>query len=291
MSGTILPHVLPSVLVLGADRELGRGVVAAAAIHRPIIVAGTDADALEALRRLHPDADMTLVAGNSRTDADASALADAVRALDRPLAAVIAAIVAPSLRGRVLDQPVDALREALDQTLIAHIAAARHRLPLLKRCDRSGGYVMLGGPGGRAPWAGYGHRSVANAALRMLAQVLHNEAMTQSLRLQLLCAEDLVGDDSQVYPDKHPRPDEHTHSEHAQPERIPTARVIGSKALSLALCDRCTEATRAVVDDRAHAPACTAPPSAHRAMTEARALLCRVPSSKKTSLSPQDPLP
>ncbi len=242
MNGTIIPKVLPSVLVLCADRELGRGVVAAAAaIHRPIIATGTDTDALDDLRRLHPDADLTLVAGDCRTDADASALADAVRALDRPLAAVIAAIVPPAFRCRVLDQPADALRDALDQTLIAHAAAARHLLPLLKRCDRGGAYVMLGGPGGRAPWAGYGHRSVANAALRMLAEVLHNEAMTQSLRLQLLCVEDLI-DNNQAHTD-----------EHNHPERLPTARVIGSKALSLALCDRCTEATRAVVDYRAQA--------------------------------------
>lgn len=280
MNGTILPQVLPSVLVLGADRELGRGVVAAtAAVHRPIIATGTDIDALEGLRRLHPDADLTLIVGDCRTDADASALAEAVRALDRPLAAVIAAIAPPSFRGRVLDQPVDALRETLDQTLIAHAAATRHLLPLLKRCDRGGAYVMLGGPGGRAPWAGYGHRSVANAALRMLAEVLHNEAMTQSLRLQLLCVEDVFDDGA-------------LHSiEPAHPERLPTARVIGSKALSLALCDRCTEATRAVVDYRAQAPACAAPPSAHRALTEARALLRRVSSIKKTSPSTQDPLP
>lgn len=279
MSGTIISQVLPSVLVLGADRELGRGVVAAAtAIHRPIIATGIDADALDGLRRLHPDADLTLVAGDCRTDADASALADAVRALDRPLAAVIAAIVPPTLRGRVLDQPVDALREALDESLIPHAAAARHLLPLLKRCDRGGAYVMLGGPGGRAPWSGYGHRSVANAALRMLAEVLHNEAMTQSLRLQLLCVEDLVGDDSRGLPD------EHSHAEHP-----PTARVIGSKALSLALCERCTEATRAVVDYRAHAPACAAPTSAQRAMVEARALLRRVSSPKSSPSSLQDP--
>lgn len=279
MNGTIIPQVLPSVLVLGADREPGRGVVAAAtAIHRPIIAAGTDADALDGLRRLHPDADLTLVAGDCRTDADASALADAVCALDRPLAAVIAAIGPPALRGRVLDQPVDALREALDRTLIAHAAAARHLLPLLKRCDRGGAYVMLGGPGSRAPWAGYGHRSVAGAALRMLAQVLHDEAVTQSLRLQLLCVEDLVFDDGQGHA-----------AEHARAESLSTARVIGSKALSLALCDRCTEATRAVVDYRAHAPACDTPPSAHRAMVEARALLRRVSCLKPSPSSLQDP--
>ncbi len=211
------------------------------------------------------------------------ALADAVRALDRPLAAVIAAIVPPAFRGRVLDQPVDALREALDQTLIAHAAAARHLLPLLKRCDRGGAYVMLGGPGGRAPWAGYGHRSVANAALRMLAETLHNEAMTQSLRLQLLCVEDLVCDDGRSLPDAR------THSGQAHAGHPPTARVIGSKALSLALCDRCTEATRAVVDFRVHASACTAPPSAHCALTEARALLRRASSLTPSPSSLQDP--
>ena len=279
MNGTITPQVLPSVLVLGADRELGRGVVAAAAaVQRPIIATGTDAEALDGLQRLHPDADLTLVAGDCRTDADASALADAVRALDRPLAAVIAAIVPSALRGRVLDQPVDALRGTLDQTLIAHTAAARYLLPLLKRCDRGGGYVMLGGPGSRAPWAGYGHRSIANAALRMLAEVLHNEAMSMSLRLQLLCVEDFVSDDGPMLA-----------TEDSHHERAPTARVIGSKALSLALCERCTEATRAVVDYRAHAPACAAPTSAQRAMVEARALLRRVSSRKTSPSSLQDP--
>ncbi len=273
MSGTIAPPYLPPVLILGADREAGRGVVAAAAgIRRPIIAAGNDPEALEGLRRLHPEAALTLIVGDSRDDADATRLASAVAALDRPLGAVIAAIAPPSLRGRVLDQPADALRDALDQALIAHAAAARHLLPLLKRCDRGGAYVMLGGPGSRAPWAGYGHRSVAAAALRMLAEVLHNEARTLSLRLQLLCVEDPLDDEASPL----------------------TARVVGSKALSLALCERCTEATRAVVDFRTHASACPSPPSAHRALADARALLRRLssPNASSNASSPsKDPTP
>lgn len=268
MNGTISPPILPSVLVLGADREFGRGVVAAAtAIHRPVIATGADADALADLRGRHPDADLTLIAGHSRNDDAAMTLAAAVRALDRPLAAVIAAIVPPAQRGRVLDQPVDALREAIDQSLIAHAAAARHLLPLLNRCNRGGAYVMVGGPGSRSPWAGYGHRSVAAAALRMLAQALHNEAATLSLRLQLLCIEDALDDEASA----------------------PMARVIGSKALSLALCERCTEATLAVVDYRAEATASATSPSAHRALTDARALLRRF--SCPNTPPHQDPSP
>ncbi len=268
MSGTMDPPILPPVLVLGADRELGRGVVAAAAaIRRPIIATGTDADALADLCQRHPEADLTLVAGHSRSDISAATLAATVRALDRPLAAVIAAIVPPTPRGRVLDQPVDALREAIDQSLIAHAAAARHLLPLLNRCNRGGAYVMVGGPGSRSPWAGYGHRSVAAAALRMLAQALHNEAATLSLRLQLLCIEDALDDEasSQV------------------------ARTIGHKALSLALCERCTGATHAVVDYRAETQASATTPSAHSALSDARALLRRF-SCPNTSPN-QDPSP
>ncbi len=273
MNGTIAPQSLTSVLVLDADCESGRGVVAAAAaIRRPIIATGTDTDALKGLRRLHPEAALTLIDGDSRDDAYAARLASAVAAIDRPLGAVVAAIAPPSLRGRVLDQPVETLRDALDQTLIAHTAAARHLLPLLKRCDRGGAYVMLGGAGSRAPWAGYGHRSVAAAALRMLAEVLHNEARTLSLRLQLLSVEDPL-------------------DEEASPL---TARVVGSKALSLALCERCTGATRAVVDFRAQASACSTPPSAHRALADARALLRRLSSPHTSSSAPspsKDPTP
>lgn len=46
--------------------------------------------------------------------------------------------------------------------------------------------MLIGGPGGDHPWAGYGHSSVVEAALRMLARVLHGEAHALGVRLQLL---------------------------------------------------------------------------------------------------------
>ena len=89
-------------------------------------------------------------------------------------------------RGRILDQPADALRECLDQTVLAQLALARHLIPLLAEAGRNGRYVIIGGPGSEAPWAGYGLRSVAMAATRMLAQVLHDEAQPLGVRVHLV---------------------------------------------------------------------------------------------------------
>jgi hypothetical protein len=46
--------------------------------------------------------------------------------------------------------------------------------------------VIVGGPGSEAPWAGYGRRSIAMAATRMLARVLHDEAQPLGVRVHLL---------------------------------------------------------------------------------------------------------
>src|SRR5690606_38036561 len=81
----------------------------------------------------------------------------------------------------------------LDQDLLPHLFAARHLLPLL--APDSAGYVLVGGPGGRYPWAGYGHCSIAAAALRMMARVLHDEAGREGRRVQLLAMDAPVASD------------------------------------------------------------------------------------------------
>ena len=53
---------------------------------------------------------------------------------------------------------------------------ARHLMPLLAEARPQRQLRDDRRPGSDAPWAGYGHRSVAMAALRMLARVLHDEA-------------------------------------------------------------------------------------------------------------------
>lgn len=178
------------ILVLGATGVVGRGLVAAAVeAARPVIAVARDPAELERLRASHPGADLTVLAGAVTGDADAAVLAEAVRALGRPLAGVVAALAGDTARGRLLDQPVATLQRQLDQELLPHLAAARHLLPLLVAANRGGVYLLIGGPGSELPWAGYGHRSIAAAAQRMLARVLHDEAHALAVRVQLLAVD------------------------------------------------------------------------------------------------------
>lgn len=221
------------VLILGATGIVGRGIVAAAVeAARPVIAVARDGLELQRLRASHADADITVVTGSVGSDADGAALARALRALDRPLAGVVVAVSGDSGRGRLLDQPVTMLQHQLDQDLLPHLAAARHLLPLMSEADRGGSYVMIGGPGSDLPWSGYGHRSVAAAAQRMLACVLHDEARALAVRVQLLAVDAPVCSD--------------LNRAHACPN-WPSAIDIGRRALELV--ERGTSATpaRAIV--------------------------------------------
>jgi len=86
----------------------------------------------------------------------------------------------------MLDQPVTALRRRMEADLLPHLAAARHLLPLLAQAERGGRYILLGSPCALRAWAGHGESSVAAASIRMLAQVLHEEAKPLGVRVQLL---------------------------------------------------------------------------------------------------------
>ena len=208
--------IMKPVLVLGATGVVGRGIVqAAVAQGRPVVAVARDADGLARLKAAHPDADIAVVAGSVADDVASAALAVELRNLGRPLSGVVAAMAGAPVRGRLLDQPASALCERVCSDVVPHLAAARALLPLLAEARRGGSYVLIGGPGSELPWSGYGQRSIAAASLRMLARVLHDEALPLGVRVQLLSVEAPVAQ-----------------GRHACAQ-WPTAEAIGRRALAL----------------------------------------------------------
>ncbi len=183
-SGTILKPTM----VLGAGGELGRAIVGALlAQGRPVIAVDADPEALGSLQSPTDDVpELVRVVGHTGTETAGAALANAVRLLRRPPGAVVALIGGSYLPGRLLDHPVERLRRKLDEDLFPHLVAARHLVPLLAESGTPANYLLLGGPAADSPWAGYGHLSVSQAALRMLARSLREETAGTPVRVQQL---------------------------------------------------------------------------------------------------------
>lgn len=229
----------PAVLVLGATGTIGSGVVRAAVeAGWPVVAVARDRQSLDELRARHPDARLHTVVGSVSDDAAAAALLSELRKLTRPFAGVVAALGTGNERGRLLDHPSGRLRETFDDAVVPHLVAARHLLPWLAESGRNCGYVLIGGPGGRNPWAGYGHRSIAAAAVHMLARVLHAEALAYAVRLQLLEVESPVRTND--------------NEKHAC-KQWPCVDHIGRKALALLKHRNDARCTEAIVDYRSDA--------------------------------------
>lgn len=265
MSGTIeIGTIVPTILVLGAGGNVGRGVVQAAIeAGWSVLAVDQDTAALKALQLRHEGAALATLPASITSDADAVQLAALVRAHARAgIAAVVASIGGRHDCARLLDQPADMLRDTLDQDLMPQLFAARHLLPLLPR-DGSSGYVLIGGPGGDYPWAGYGHCSIAAAALRMMVRVLHDEAAGQGVRVQLLALDAPV----------------HTESNTARAGSAwPKALAVGQRAL--AMLDAGRTRTPPVIDFRTDHPKAAATPNdaPARDLRDARALLASIRS-------------
>ena len=288
MNGTMTDHPVPAtpdagvLVVLGATGCVGRAVVAEALRDgHDVVAVARDAEALDALCAAHPGAALVPLVASLSSDAGGDALGERLDALGRPIAGVIAAIRGTPMRGRLLDQPGDFLRRRIDEDLLPHLFAARELLPRMS-ASGLGRYVLVGGPGADFPWAGYGHHSIAEAALRMLARVLHDEARALDVRVHLL------GVNAPLRTQQNAR-----HACDAWPSAASVAR------RALALVDRSEPAFDAVVpcggpgtpaswsDDLDAAEA--APPIAtDRALHDARALLRGIASSPrlKDPLSP-----
>jgi len=176
-----------SVVIVDAANHLGHALVEAALFQGwPTVAVSSDSQALAALRERYLDTQFVTLVGSVDNETQSAALAAALRDLDRPLAGIVIAHTREPQRGRVLDLPAQQLLKRIEADLLPQIAAARHLLPLLAAADRNGSYVVVGSPGSEHPWAGYGHRSIAAAAVNMLVRVLHDEARAFGVRVQLL---------------------------------------------------------------------------------------------------------
>ena len=232
------------ILVLDATSCVGRGVLEAAiAAGRPVFAASFDHEALVGLKAAHPRAELTLLPGGAADDASAAALANDVRRFGRPLAGVIAAACREPVGGRLLETGSEALRRQFEAELLPTFAAARALLPLLADAQRNGSYVIVAGPGGEQPWAGYGQRSIAVAATRMLVRVLHDEARALAVRVHLLAVE---------------MPAKTEANRERACAQWPSTRAIGERALALLEQRDGTRADEAIVRYAWHAAPVTA---------------------------------
>ena len=103
----------------------------------------------------------------------------------RPIA-VVASLSGSGQSGRLLEKPASFMQRTLDEDVVTHFVAAKHLLPMLAEAQPGGLYLLLSGPAAQCAWSGYGHRSVAAAALKMLTLVLREEAKELHVRVQQL---------------------------------------------------------------------------------------------------------
>lgn len=178
------------VVVLGATGKVGRGVVhALVEARRPLVAVADDSHALAELAAEHAGADLAVLATKLAGDAEAERLAQDLRSLGRIVDAVVVPLTHDGGRGRLLDHPASRLSRAFEHDVLPQVAIARQLVPVLGEAGRAGRYLFVLGPGSELPWAGYGYRSITSAALRMLARVLHDEARSMAVRVQLLAVE------------------------------------------------------------------------------------------------------
>jgi len=177
------------VVVLGATGGIGRELTAQLVARGHAVTAvARDGRRLRALaERINAPQRLTIVPLSVADDAGAEALVATLRDRAVPVTAVVSALRSPVKGGRLLERSTPELRRILDSEVVTQFIAARHLLPLLAEARADGGhYLLLSGPMAACAWAGYGHVSIAAAALQMLTRALREEAKELPVTVQQL---------------------------------------------------------------------------------------------------------
>jgi NAD(P)-dependent dehydrogenase (short-subunit alcohol dehydrogenase family) len=170
------------IVIAGGTGKVGRHLVQAQlGAGATVIVPSRDPAKLDALdRSLDANARGRFVG----VEGDITDPNEAARMLERagPLDGAVASLGDFVIAPEILAAPESDLRRALDNYVVAHFAAARALLPVLR--ERGGAYVTINGPLAfdlRLPGAGL--VSVATAAQAMLARVLMQDPANASVRI------------------------------------------------------------------------------------------------------------
>lgn len=175
------------VVVLGATGGLGEALVEALLeAGRAVVAVADDATALAVVADRFPGARLTAVTGSVADERSADALAQRLRRLPSPPTAAVVNLLKGCERGRLLEEPAGFLERKVNDDLFPQLRAARHLLPVLGESGRCARYLVVGIPYAGTPWLGYGHHSITAAAIRMLVQILRQEAADSPVRVQQL---------------------------------------------------------------------------------------------------------
>lgn len=183
-----------SVIVIGASGGIGSGVVASLLPEGyPVVAVGRHRDTLLNLAdRLGRPAALTLLTASVESDSGAKDLVQQLVALRRRFAGAVVAIGPEADCGRLLDRDGIFLEDHLHAHVVAQFNAARALIPLFAQHSPNALYLGIASAATEHPWCGYGHFSVTNAALRMLAKVVHGESRDLPVRVQQLALAGLV---------------------------------------------------------------------------------------------------
>ena len=187
---------MATVLVIGATGDVGQGIVNVLlrADYR-VIAASRGEERLRGLaQKLGFPTALRTLRGSVENEATAAALLAAVREGRDTLDVVITTVSAPSKSGVLLfDRSADNLTHVLRDTLITHFVAAKTFIPAIAK---GGVYLSIGG--GLADYVrpGFGHHSMAQAALRMMLRTLAAELSDRPVVVRELLIASMVNGES-----------------------------------------------------------------------------------------------
>ncbi|MBP9087247.1 MAG: SDR family oxidoreductase [Kofleriaceae bacterium] len=162
---------MKNIVVIGATGLVGGGIagVLSTAGHR-VLAIGRNQRALDALQIRFPQIRVLVADVGSDTSAQVAA-AGALAALGT-IDVVITSVNPPRGKMKLRNTTAAQFAEFLDQSIISHFAAARAFLPVVAE---AGAYVAVGGGSADFVWPNFGHISIAQAAQRMMLNVLATE--------------------------------------------------------------------------------------------------------------------